>query len=771
MRARFFLFAVVVLLALAAHLGLLTNRVSQQSEDAMRSRLSAASAGVRTQIALLDASLPARAAAQSPELADATRTPGTKPDERALRAAASGLQVEPDLIIVGSSAGTAVSRRAKSTGFGEDPAAQELIRGAVEGPSAARFMLYEGRLYRIVSARIPGTDSALVAGQAIDDRFTAQLRSQVDADVTFLADGKPVASSLSPDRRAAVSRWVTSPTEGFGTLTVHLPAVGTGLTGKLPLWTSHTATRAALVSLPDSGAQAVVSVGAAPYLAWLARYQAFYLVALAVLLVVAALWGALLFAPPPAARAAPAPRLHPSPPVPAGSRSDAAARSRALLGADVSAPSETVKPAPLPTEVPWTASEEEGVVSGPTPLRQGKAPSESFAAPEAAAAETASQTAAASGELGVSPLPMDGREEPAWAEERASPATGRGRRPEHVAVGEPREVEAESGPRSFGEDVAAGEPIASGEPIGASGEHERAGPAALSLQTEGAIPLPGAGSRDHLLASPDLTPHPSEEITREEPISAALIDRMRERDEGEPPLEQKAPERSSLGTGWESPPMEVAAPEPAWGGAAEEPLPAPWNDAVSTLPEGAPTPRSNSPVPGMDAQSPAAPPLEREAPPLEASAAEGRPLDSAGGETPAGFPAPEGAPAELGQAQPEAEQREPAESTEPQQPQPAAAGAEGQAYAEAEGEALEAAYGGAEAQESEADEAHFRETFDRFLELRRETGEASNVSYEKFAAKLRRNREELMERHHAKDVRFSVYLKDGRAAIKASALR
>src|SRR3954465_12331791 len=59
MRARFFLFAVVVLLALAAHLALLTNRVSQQSEDAMRSRLSTASAGVRTQIALLDASLPA----------------------------------------------------------------------------------------------------------------------------------------------------------------------------------------------------------------------------------------------------------------------------------------------------------------------------------------------------------------------------------------------------------------------------------------------------------------------------------------------------------------------------------------------------------------------------------------------------------------------------------------------------------------------------------------------------------------------------------------
>jgi len=407
-------------------------------------------------------------------------------------------------------------------------------------------------------------------------------------------------------------------------------------------------------------------------------------------------------------------------------------------------------------------------VSGPTPLRQGKVAGESPEAPEGAAAETASQTASASAEPSFGALPLDGSE-PAWS------------------VGEPRQMEAESGPRSIGEDVAAGEPIASGEPITAPQERrqDRAAPSALSLESEGAIPLPGAGPRDHLLAPPNLTPHPSDEITREEPISAALIDRMRERDEGEPPLEQKPPERSALGTGWENPPMEVAAREPAWGGSAEpsaeEPLPAPWNDAVSTLPEGAPTPRSNSPVPGIDAQSPAAPPLDVErgtppdvptlsaegeaatpvdVPPLEPLAAEGRPLEASGMESPAGFAASEGTPAESTEA-------------EPEQAQPAAAGAEGQAYAEAEGEALEAAYGGAEgaAAESDPDEAHFRETFERFLELRRETGEASNVSYEKFVAKLRRNREELMERHHAKGVRFSVYLKDGRAAIKASALR
>ena len=73
MRVRFYLFAAIVVIALAAHLALLTGRVSQVSEDAMRSRLATASAAVSMQIALIDATLSARGAAQSPSLADATR--------------------------------------------------------------------------------------------------------------------------------------------------------------------------------------------------------------------------------------------------------------------------------------------------------------------------------------------------------------------------------------------------------------------------------------------------------------------------------------------------------------------------------------------------------------------------------------------------------------------------------------------------------------------------------------------------------------------------
>ena len=72
---------------------------------------------------------------------------------------------------------------------------------------------------------------------------------------------------------------------------------------------------------------------------------------------------------------------------------------------------------------------------------------------------------------------------------------------------------------------------------------------------------------------------------------------------------------------------------------------------------------------------------------------------------------------------------------------------------------------------ADPDEAHFRETFEKFMALRAEIGESGNLTYEKFVAKLRQNREQMLSRGTARKVRFTVYKKDGRAAIKASALR
>src|SRR5438067_3792279 len=70
------------------------------------------------------------------------------------------------------------------------------------------------------------------------------------------------------------------------------------------------------------------------------------------------------------------------------------------------------------------------------------------------------------------------------------------------------------------------------------------------------------------------------------------------------------------------------------------------------------------------------------------------------------------------------------------------------------------------------DEQHWRETFDKFKELKAQLGEPSDrISFEKFATKLRKNRADLLAKHNCKGVRFSVYEKDGKAAIKASAIR
>jgi hypothetical protein len=74
--------------------------------------------------------------------------------------------------------------------------------------------------------------------------------------------------------------------------------------------------------------------------------------------------------------------------------------------------------------------------------------------------------------------------------------------------------------------------------------------------------------------------------------------------------------------------------------------------------------------------------------------------------------------------------------------------------------------------EVDPDEEHWRETFEKFRELKARLGEpADRISFEKFSAKLRKNRDDLLAKHSAKGVRFVVYEKAGRAAIKASAIR
>ncbi len=72
----------------------------------------------------------------------------------------------------------------------------------------------------------------------------------------------------------------------------------------------------------------------------------------------------------------------------------------------------------------------------------------------------------------------------------------------------------------------------------------------------------------------------------------------------------------------------------------------------------------------------------------------------------------------------------------------------------------------------QGEETHFREVFDQFLTTQKECGAPVNgLTFDKFVRKLHAAREQVMKRHNAGSVRFTVYVKEGRAALKASPVK
>ncbi|MCB9555705.1 MAG: hypothetical protein H6707_06340 [Deltaproteobacteria bacterium] len=69
-------------------------------------------------------------------------------------------------------------------------------------------------------------------------------------------------------------------------------------------------------------------------------------------------------------------------------------------------------------------------------------------------------------------------------------------------------------------------------------------------------------------------------------------------------------------------------------------------------------------------------------------------------------------------------------------------------------------------------DAELQRIFSDFIALKKQCGEnIANVTFERFATKLRKNRESLIERYGCREVRFQVYIKDGKAALKATPIR
>jgi hypothetical protein len=68
--------------------------------------------------------------------------------------------------------------------------------------------------------------------------------------------------------------------------------------------------------------------------------------------------------------------------------------------------------------------------------------------------------------------------------------------------------------------------------------------------------------------------------------------------------------------------------------------------------------------------------------------------------------------------------------------------------------------------------AHYQQVFEEYVALRAKCGESTTgVAPERFFAKLRSNRDQLIAKYGCTTARFSVYVKDGKAAIKASPVR
>jgi hypothetical protein len=75
---------------------------------------------------------------------------------------------------------------------------------------------------------------------------------------------------------------------------------------------------------------------------------------------------------------------------------------------------------------------------------------------------------------------------------------------------------------------------------------------------------------------------------------------------------------------------------------------------------------------------------------------------------------------------------------------------------------------GSSAAGDERDRAHFHRVFEEYLALRRKCGEpTAGLALEKFVAKLESNRAQLVAKHGCKTAHFTVYEKDGKAAIRA----
>jgi hypothetical protein len=70
------------------------------------------------------------------------------------------------------------------------------------------------------------------------------------------------------------------------------------------------------------------------------------------------------------------------------------------------------------------------------------------------------------------------------------------------------------------------------------------------------------------------------------------------------------------------------------------------------------------------------------------------------------------------------------------------------------------------------DSVEWLSVYEDFIRTKKQCGEPTEgLTFEKFSHTLKKNRDALIQRHGCKRVKFSVYVKEGRASLKATPVK
>ncbi|MCP4498647.1 MAG: hypothetical protein GY822_01610 [Deltaproteobacteria bacterium] len=73
---------------------------------------------------------------------------------------------------------------------------------------------------------------------------------------------------------------------------------------------------------------------------------------------------------------------------------------------------------------------------------------------------------------------------------------------------------------------------------------------------------------------------------------------------------------------------------------------------------------------------------------------------------------------------------------------------------------------------ADEDTAHYKEVYQDFIRTRQQCAEdTSDLTYDRFVAKLMKNRQQIVDKYKCRSVRFQVYVKAGKAALRAVPVR